>query len=159
MGSGKSTVGPRVAACLGYRFVDADDEISARAGASIAEIFRTRGEAGFRELEARTLTDLLRLPDCVLATGGGAFAQPDSATALLEAAFTIHLHCDFREIERRVGGLSHRPLVGKGETALAALYAERKDKYALAHATVDATHRSPEEVAGEVLRLLKAPSP
>ncbi|MGB8258986.1 MAG: shikimate kinase, partial [Terracidiphilus sp.] len=55
MGSGKSTVGPLVAARLGWRFVDADDVIAAEAGATIAEIFEREGEAAFRRRERETL--------------------------------------------------------------------------------------------------------
>ncbi len=158
MGSGKSTVGPLLASRLGYRFIDVDNEVEARAGKSVADIFRTEGEAAFRDLEARAIQDLVGSEAVVLATGGGAFAQPRCAEALISAALTVHLHCDLDEARRRVAGRGTRPLLEKGESALKALYAERKDKYAQAHVTIDASHRSPEEVAEEVFRLLTAPS-
>jgi shikimate kinase len=154
MGSGKSTAGRLLAADLGYRFADADDHIEAREGMKIAEIFRERGEESFRAMELQAILELLGREQTVIATGGGAFANATCAFELRARAFTIHLNCEFPEAWARVAGQTGRPLVEKGESALAALYAERKDKYSRAHATIDTTHRSPEEVAKEVLRLL-----
>jgi shikimate kinase len=154
MASGKSTVGRILAERTGYGFVDSDEEIESRAQAKVSEIFRLHGEARFRELEQQTIRDLLKEEGRVIATGGGAFAQPACAEDLLARAFTIHLGCDFDEAFRRVAPLCGRPLFEKGETEARALFAERKDKYSRAHATVDTTHRSPGEVADDVLRLL-----
>jgi shikimate kinase len=154
MGSGKSTVGPIVAGRLGWQFLDSDAEIEARARARVHEIFRARGEAYFRELERQTVGDLLGADQRVIATGGGAFTQASCAEDLLARAFTVHLSCDFEEAFRRVASLGGRPLVEKGVTAARALYAERKDKYSRAHATVDTTSRSPDDVAADILRLL-----
>lgn len=154
MGSGKSTTGRILASSLGYRFEDADDHIESRAGMKIAEIFREHGEKAFRKMEHAAILELLGQERSVIATGGGAFAQPDCAFELRSRAFTIHLSCAFPEAWARVAGQTGRPLVEEGESAMAALYAERKDKYSGTHATIDTTHRSPEEVADEVLRLL-----
>ncbi len=71
MGSGKSTVGRELAERLGWRFRDFDDVVEERAGATVEEIFARRGEAAFRELEARVALDLLEAEEIVLATGGG----------------------------------------------------------------------------------------
>ena len=157
MGSGKSTVGRILADRIGYRFVDSDEEIESRAQAKVSEIFRLRGEAYFRELEEEAIRHLLEADGRVIATGGGAFAQPACAEALLTRAFTVHLDCDFAEAFRRVAGLGGRPLVDRGETQARALYAERKDKYSRAHVTVDTTRRSPDDVSTEVLRLMPRP--
>ncbi len=157
MGSGKSTAGRILAARIGYRFVDTDDEIESRARAKVSEIFRLQGEAFFRNLEEQAIRDLLEADGRVIATGGGAFAQEACAEALLARAFTVHLKCDFAEAFRRVADLGGRPLVDRGEIQARALYAERKDKYSRAHVTVDTTHRSPDDVAAEVLRLLPHP--
>jgi len=157
MGSGKSTIGPLLAARLAYDFVDVDREIESRAGARVSEIFGTRGEAAFRELEGQVLAELLGAEGRVLATGGGAFVQPKAAETLLERAFVVHLACDFEEACRRAAAQGGRPLLEKGPAAAAALYAERKDKYARANVTVDTTQRSPEEVVAEIARLLPRP--
>src|SRR6201989_210422 len=73
MGAGKSTIGRRLAARLRLPFTDADTEIEAAAGMSIPDIFETRGEAQFRDGEARVIARLLDQGSIVLATGGGAF--------------------------------------------------------------------------------------
>jgi shikimate kinase len=153
MGSGKSTIGRLLATRTGYRFVDADDEIASRAQASPSEIFSRQGEAYFRVLELGAIHDLLDGSGLVLATGGGAFAQADCAEDLLTRAFTIHLHCDFDEAYRRASAQGGRPLLEVGRAATEALYAERKDKYSRAHARIDTTHRTPDEVVGDVLAL------
>ncbi len=154
MGSGKSTVGRILAERTGYLFVDSDEEIESRARAGVSEIFRLQGEARFRTLEQQVIQDLLREEGRVIATGGGAFVQPANAELLLARAFTVHLSCAFEEAFRRVAPLGGRPLVEKGETAARGLFAERKDKYSRAHATVDTTHRSPADVTDDLLRLL-----
>jgi shikimate kinase len=157
MGSGKTTVGRLLAERIGYHFVDSDDEIESRAGLRVGDIFRLHGEAFFRELEEGAVRHVLQASDRVVATGGGAFAQPACAEAILARSFTVHLDCDFTEAFRRATLQGGRPLVEKGETDVASLYAERKDKYSRAHATVDTTRLSPEEVVQRVLDLLTHP--
>jgi len=157
MGAGKTTVGRLLAERIGYDFVDSDDEIESRSGLRVGDIFRLHGEAFFRELEEGAVRHALQASDRVIGTGGGAFAQPACAEAILARAFTVHLDCDFTEAFRRATIQGGRPLADKGETDVASLYAERKDKYSRAHATVDTTNRSPEEVVKGVLRLLSHP--
>lgn len=157
MGSGKTTVGRLLAGRIGFDFADSDHEIESRAGLPVGQIFRVHGEAFFRELEEAAIRDLLTVERRVLATGGGAFVRPAAAEALLAGAFTIHLDCDFHEAFRRAAAEGGRPLVEKGESDVASLYVERKDKYSRAHATVDTTSLSPEEVVKSVLRLLPSP--
>lgn len=154
MGSGKSTVGRLLAVRLGYRFRDADDRIVEMAGETVAEIFENRGEEAFRKIEGRAIDELLTEQSVVIATGGGAFAQAGCGEAILSRAFTIHLACDFEQAWARVGGRTGRPLAGRGESAMRALYADRKDKYSRAHAVIDTTRLSPDEVVAELLRLL-----
>ncbi|MBX7184589.1 MAG: shikimate kinase [Vicinamibacteria bacterium] len=157
MGSGKTTVGRLLAGRIGFDFADSDREIESRAGLPVGEIFRVHGEAFFRDLEEAAIRDLLTFERRVIATGGGAFARPAAAEALLEGAFTIHLDCDFHEAFRRAAAEGGRPLVEKGEADVASLYVERKDKYSRAHVTVDTTRLPPEDVVKSVLRLLPSP--
>jgi shikimate kinase len=84
MGVGKSSIGRRLSAALHLPFFDADDEIEAAAGRTIAEIFAERGEAEFRDGERRVIARLLEKPPIVLATGGGAFANPDTRALIKE---------------------------------------------------------------------------
>ena len=151
MGSGKTTVGRLLASRIGYTFFDSDDEIESRARASVSDVFRVHGEAFFRELEQGAIRDLLEGEGRVIATGGGAFAQSRCAEDLLARAFTVHLACDFSEALRRAAASGGRPLLDQDTAEVAALYAGRKDKYARAHASVDTTGRSPDEVVSDVL--------
>ncbi len=89
MGSGKTTVGRRLAALLGRPFVDADDAVQERAGASIAEVFADRGEDGFRRLEADVMAELLAGAPRVVAAGGGAVTDPVTRRALTDPAVTV----------------------------------------------------------------------
>src|SRR5438445_10267013 len=82
MGSGKGSIGRRVALRLGIPFVDADAEIEQAAGMSISDIFGDRGEAELRTGEARVIARLLDGCPQVLAPGGGAFMNPDTRTAI-----------------------------------------------------------------------------
>ncbi len=157
LGAGKTTVGRLLARRIGFDFADSDREIESRAGLTVGEIFRVHGEAFFREMEEATIRDLLAVERRVIATGGGAFARPAAAELLRAGSFTIHLSCDFREAFRRAAQEGGRPLVLKGETDVASLYVERKDKYSRAHATVDTTSLSPEDVVQSVLRVLPSP--
>ena len=154
MGSGKSTTGRLLAERIGYRFEDADDRIEEMAREAVKDIFLNRGEEAFREMEHSAIHDLLAEEGLVIATGGGAFAQAGCAEALLSRAFTVHLGCDFEQAWARVAGRTGRPLAEKGESAMRALYAERKDKYSRAHAVIDTTRLSPDEVVAELLSLL-----
>ena len=81
MGSGKSSVGRRLAARIGIPFVDADAEIEKAAGMSITDIFAVRGEAEFRSGEARVIRRVLQGGPQVLSTGGGAFIDPETRAA------------------------------------------------------------------------------
>ena len=82
MGAGKSSVGRRLAARLGVSFVDADSEIEKAAGMTIPEIFAAHGEPYFRAGEARVIARLLEGGPQVLATGGGAFMNPQTRDAI-----------------------------------------------------------------------------
>ena len=101
MGSGKSSIGRRLAERFGLTFLDADREIEAQAGASIATIFECAGEADFRAREQAMLAKLLSGEGTVIATGGGAVVDPRTRRLLRERGFVVHLHIDVpRQLER-----------------------------------------------------------
>ncbi|QYJ01752.1 shikimate kinase [Thalassovita mediterranea] len=111
MGAGKSTVGRRLAEVLGRQFYDSDNEIEKAAGLSISDIFALHGEEEFRRGEHRVLERLLGEAPHVLATGGGAYLNPDTRDLLREKAVTIWLNADLETLWRRVSRRSHRPLL------------------------------------------------
>jgi shikimate kinase len=157
MGSGKSTVGRLVAERWGCPFVDLDREIERLSGLSIAEIFRTEGEAGFRRREAAATLGLLPNPPLVIAVGGGWMACPELRGAW-PGAVRVWLRVPPAEAARRLAGAdSDRPLLAEGaaEERLASLLAARLPAYGLADYTVDASDRTPEEVARVVAGLFE----
>lgn len=111
MGAGKSTVGRRLADALGRQFYDSDNEIEKAAGLSISDIFALHGEEEFRRGEHRVLERLLGEAPHVLATGGGAYLNPDTRDLLRDKAVTIWLNADLETLWRRVSRRSHRPLL------------------------------------------------
>ncbi len=91
MGAGKSSIGRRLAQLLALPFTDADAEIEAAAGVSVEEIFARDGEAAFRSGERRVIARLLDNPVQVLATGGGAFMDPETRALIRARAISIWL--------------------------------------------------------------------
>jgi shikimate kinase len=138
MGAGKSTVGRRLAKRLGLPFVDADDEIEAAAGLSIAEIFERYGEAHFRDGERRVLARLIEGPPRVIASGGGAFIDPGTRALMLARCTAVWLDVDVETLAARVARRDHRPLL-KGQDPLIRLRelaALRNPIYAEAHIAI-----------------------
>ena len=137
-GSGKSSIGRRLAQQLGLEFVDADQEIEAAADMSIADIFAKHGEPYFRAGEARVIARLLDKSPQVVATGGGAFVNLDTRALVRARALSVWLKADVDLLLRRVKRKNDRPLlrVADPETALKRLLAEREAIYAEADITV-----------------------
>jgi shikimate kinase len=128
MGVGKSSVGRRLATALGLPFRDADTEIEAAAGRTVAEIFSVFGEAAFRDGERRVIARLLEDPPHVLATGGGAFAQPDTRALIKQKAVSVWLKADLEVLARRVARRDHRPLL-TGRDPMEVLEAHVRERY------------------------------
>ncbi|MDR3497414.1 MAG: shikimate kinase [Ancalomicrobiaceae bacterium] len=138
MGAGKTTIGKRLAARLGIRFVDADGEIERAAAQTIPEIFAEHGEAYFRDGERRVISRLLGEGPQVLATGGGAFMNADTRAAISDLGISVWLEADAELLLARVRRRSNRPLLDTPdpEGTLRRLIAERYPIYALADVTV-----------------------
>jgi shikimate kinase len=135
MGSGKTTVGRRLAARLGRHFVDADAALEEIADRSIADIFEQDGERAFRDLEADTFEELLEHhEDCVIASGGGLVLRSDNRTRMRRRDVTVVLlDANPAFLASRVASKPHRPLLQGAEPARAVLdrlHAERAPLYA-----------------------------
>ena len=111
MGSGKSSVGRRLAARLGLPFVDADHEIEAASGMTVAEIFAKYGEEYFRDGERRVIARLIDGTPKVIATGGGAFINDDTRALILRDAVSVWLSAHPDILVERVGRRDTRPLL------------------------------------------------
>jgi len=156
MGAGKSTIGRRLARRLGLPFADADAEIEAAAGLSIAEIFERHGEAQFREGERRVIARLIDGPRQVIASGGGAFMNADTRALILERCIAIWLDAELEILAERVGRRNHRPLLrGKEPLSLLRDLAERRNPiYAQAHVAVRTGSAPPEETVERIVSAL-----
>ncbi|MFQ5533897.1 MAG: shikimate kinase [Sphingomonadales bacterium] len=139
MGAGKTTIGRRLATRLGLHFIDADAEIETAAGCTIADFFEFHGEKAFREGERRVIARLLEQPAHVLATGGGAFVDPETRELIRHKAVSIWLRAEVATLVKRVKRRGHRPLLKDGdpEQIMGRLIQERSSAYAEADITVD----------------------
>ena len=140
MGSGKSTVGRRLATQLGRPFVDADDELVRLSGLTVREWFADRGEAAFRQAEADLVDDLLSSPGpAVIAAGGGVVVTPGARAVLVEQARVVWLRAGAPFLVSRLRAKDHRPLLDDDpEAAVVRLMAERTALYdQVADLTVD----------------------
>ena len=157
MGSGKSAIGRRLAARIGMDFVDADSEIEDAAGLSVNDIFEVHGEQAFRDGERRVIARLLSEPPHVLATGGGAFIDPETRERIKECAFSIWLRADFDVLLRRVSRRDNRPLlkVENKEAVLRHLIEERYPIYEEADIIVQSQDGPHEETVRNVIAALE----
>lgn len=153
MGAGKTTVGAGLAERLGRPFVDADDAVVEATGQSVAELFVSLGESGFRSTEARVVCGLLASSEpAVIALGGGGLANPD-LTAAVSRQQLVGLQVGLAEALRRVGSDGGRPMLARPD--LAELHASRQVLAArLADLLIDVEGRSPQEVIEAVLSSL-----
>ncbi len=156
MGSGKTTVGPLVAARLGWRFIDADDVIEAEAGSTIAEFFARHGEAAFRQCEQETIARLATSDGLVLALGGGAIEDPATRSMLLalDGTLVVHLEVELATtLARCAGSESTRPVLAD-RAHLESRYQRRLPLYRSAHVSIAADALTPEEVADAVVQAI-----
>ncbi len=158
MASGKSSVGIELARRLHWDFVDLDARIELRERQTIPEIFRDRGEPGFRLAETSALRDLLTGSlnnDSVVALGGGAFVQETNRELLVQWP-SIFLEAPVSELwERCLRDEIARPL-RKDPDQFAKLYAERLPFYRQASMTVVTSDRDPASVCAEIERTLQS---
>lgn len=159
MGTGKSTVGPLLAAALGRRFVDLDDAVEASEGRSVRDLLSSGSPEAFRAAEAAALARLLEEPEpLVVATGGGAVLDASSRQRLAAGPKVVWLQAPTDVLVARVAaaGAADRPLLDDGPTeVLARLAGERAPLYAeVAALSVDSSVDDPSGVATCILEAL-----
>jgi shikimate kinase len=158
MGAGKSSVGRRLAARLAIPFTDADSEIEKAANMGIPEIFAIHGEEYFRSGEARVIARLLDHGPQVLATGGGAFMNPDTRAVLRAKGLSIWLKADLDVLLKRIKRRSsdERPMLKGGDLTerVELLVAERYPVYAEADVTIYSRDVPHERIVDETIEAL-----
>jgi shikimate kinase len=157
MGSGKTTVGPLLAARLGWRFIDADDVIEAESGLTISEFFAREGEAAFRTREQETIARLVAEDALVLALGGGAIENAATRSMLpaLDGTLVVHLEVQLATtLARCTGSEGTRPVLAD-RANLEARYQRRLPLYRSAHVSIPADALTPAEVAEAIMRAVR----
>ena len=161
MGSGKTTVGKRIAQELGYAFVDSDDVVASAAGKSVREIFAQDGEAVFRQCESEAIKSVLadRQSSVVLATGGGAVISSDNRQLISEQASTVvWLDASVEDLVVRTKSGATRPLLdGDAATTLQSLSSQRSAWYEeVATVRIDTRGKSVAKVCSAVVEAIRA---
>ena len=157
MGAGKSTIGRLLASDLRLEFKDTDKEIEERSGVDIPWIFDMEGEAGFRNRETAVLSELVKLSQILLATGGGVILKPENRRMMSSNGRVVYLRASINEQVRRTSRDKKRPLLQNDDPrqVLTDLMAEREPLYLeVADYVVETDRRSPKSVAEELSGLL-----
>jgi shikimate kinase len=154
MGTGKTTVGRRVADLLKVPFFDVDGTIKRQTGHTIAELFKTRGETAFRVLESTTIQDLSMQEKAVIATGGGSLLNPLNREFLEKRGILVCLTARKGTLLERLKDDLTRPLLA-GENVqgrIDRLMQERQAVYAMCPIQVETDDKTIEQVAEEVVQ-------
>ncbi len=163
-GTGKTLVGQEVARLLGWEFIDTDAEIEGSVGKSVRHIFAEDGESAFRALEKRALREACSGGDRVISTGGGAPVDPENRELMLSSGHVVCLDALPETIHGRLvdndsNTLEVRPLLSGPDPLerIKALKSQRQGCYSsAAHRIVATDNLTVEQVAGEILRSLRA---
>ena len=156
MGSGKTTVGRRLAHELNQDFFDTDHEIIDKTGVNIDYIFDIEGEKGFRERESKILENLCQMSNIILATGGGIVMLPKNRKILKNAGLVVYLSSSVDQLLRRTAKSKTRPLLENSTDRKKTIseLIEARDKYynEVASLVIDTTGKKLHEVIKVIMR-------
>lgn len=151
-GTGKSTIGRRLAQSLNWEFIDTDRAIEELTGLRVADIFRLHGEKRFHSEEALLVKRLSEKEDCVIATGGGTVLDPHNWAILARQGWMICLYAPVETVLQRVKARrSARPLLKGDRENIAELWSARQKVYAQADLIIDTTGKEIDQIAEEIL--------
>lgn len=157
MGSGKSSVGKKLAEKLGIDWLDMDTEISEKEGKSISEIFEEHNEDYFRDLETKYLYKIINIKNVVLSTGGGVVLKKENIDLLKNIGTVIFLHADSEQLMEQLKDSTDRPLL-KGENVedkIKSMLEQRDTIYVgAADIIIQTTGKTIENVVEEIISLL-----
>ncbi|MGA8260722.1 MAG: shikimate kinase AroK [Arenicellales bacterium] len=158
MAVGKTTIGRQLAKRLQLTFIDSDQEIEKRTGASISLIFDVEGESGFRDREEKVIAELAAMDGIVLATGGGVVLREENRKALRKHGIVVYLRASIESQLERTKSTKHRPLLETDDprAALESLMVVREPLYRKeADFIVDTDHLSAGRVARQIARRIQ----
>lgn len=160
MGSGKTSVGKRLAKKLDLPFVDGDQEIEKAAGLSLIDVLKCFGPEEYRAGEMRVMKRLLQGMPCVLASGGGSFVAETTRKLARQNALTIWLKADIDTLYHRTAGRKHRPFLMGGDShikeKLEAYIREEYPYYSQADIVVETRDERVENTVNRVLKAINA---
>ena len=158
MGSGKTSVGRRLACVLKRDFFDSDFEIVARTGVAIDHIFDVEGEEGFRQREINMLSELCEIPNIVIATGGGIVIKPENRELLKRDSFVVYLSSNIKQLVSRTARSKSRPLLEKStnrEKTIRELVEKREPLYQeVADVVIDTTGKKLYAIINEIKKYI-----
>lgn len=111
MGSGKTTVGRKLANLLGFNFIDIDQALTERTGVTISHIFELEGEKGFRDRESRMLQEVSEMERVIVSTGGGIVVREENLNTMRNHGTVVFLDVPIRVLWNRLKDCQHRPLL------------------------------------------------
>ena len=158
MGSGKSTVGTLLAAKLDYRFIDLDQYVEDKYQKPINRIFSENGEQYFRDLESESLIEVSKIDDnCVVSTGGGVILSRQNREVMSNKGTTIYLETGLDTVWKRIKSDKTRPLLNVENSLAEAekILSDRTGLYEQSDFTVKTDNLNAEQVADEVIKLIK----
>ena len=157
MGSGKSTIGRKLAQVIDLEFFDSDTEIENASRMSVKDLFAVYGEPEFRALEQRVMLRLMEDGPRIISTGGGAFINPEVREAVLKGGIAVWLDADIDVLMERVGRRETRPLLNNDdpEATMRALMEQRYPTYAEAQIRVMSRNERKDIMVGEVIEALR----
>ena len=158
MGTGKTTIGKKLAKKISKKFFDSDHEIKRTTGVDIPLIFEIEGEAGFRERETKIISELVLLRNIVLSTGGGAILTQKNRELLADNGIIIYLKSSAEQIFNRTSSDKIRPLLQGNDrlTKIKEILFERESIYSsVANETINTDTLSTQEIIREILKIIE----
>lgn len=157
MGTGKTSVGLRLAQKLGMQFIDTDSMIEDESGMKISEIFAKNGEEYFRDLETNLVRRICKLCNFVIATGGGIVKRAENVDNLRSSGLLIWLDASPEVILCRTSGFNHRPLLQVPDPLgqICKMLKEREEFYSQADHRVDTSNLTVDEVVDKIIDIFK----
>jgi shikimate kinase len=157
MGAGKSCVGRKLAESLGLPFRDSDNEVEEAAGCEVRDIFQVYGEPAFRDCERRVIQRLLQEGPSIIATGGGAFMDPETRDDVKRHAISMWLRADPEVLYQRTKRAKNRPLLDNADplATLKDLAGKRYPVYAEADITIETGNEGLDKTLQKVIDALR----